>query len=196
MTDDMIPDTGRISGNAGRRITQIGGPAITEPRSKSRITVTETTTYNVRGAQPVVVQTKFGRGQETEEQAYQRRIKVDEQWVKFEYDRSWITTVGMCIISNEEGKYQQRIPTREQIADIQARVVEIYLEPLATGLPIASKDLTQFDPPEPQMIMLAPFAALLLPPGEQQRYTLGPNVALWLRCQHADAKLIVTFLPG
>lgn len=201
ISHSMIPDKGFIRSNPD----QLTGPRMSDTDNPSRITVIEHVIYNVKSNQPHVIANRFSRNQMTEEQAYKRQIVIGTEWTKLE--PNWIKVCGMMIINNEEGKYKQRIPTPDERAEVNSHILEVFF-----GLPGQTGQLIEEDedkvsldqwtrseelrPATKTRVQLTPWAMLLLPPGESQRYTPKDINNIWLRCQNGTAKIIITLIPG
>lgn len=82
--------------------------------------------HQVSGEPAVSVDFRFGRWLELGEHPYQRPLsKCDETWKPL--DLGWLADgpVSLIIIENVEGRFTQVIPKPEQVAEAEAKVIEI-----------------------------------------------------------------------
>jgi hypothetical protein len=98
-------------------------PVLTPARDT--ITVVQTVYHQPAGEEPTAVTLQYVRPLETSEQPYVRKIKVGESWQPL--DLGWIEQPGMILLVNDEGKFTQTIPTPEERAEAEAKVVEVGL---------------------------------------------------------------------
>jgi hypothetical protein len=104
-------------------------PVATFHAAPARLTVTETVYYQYGQDQPVQASAQFGRTLDTEEQAYQRKVTVGEDWKPL--DVGWAGPVpAMLVVANDEHRYvPPTIPTPEEAAALEAKVVEVGVTP-------------------------------------------------------------------
>ena len=79
---------------------------------KNRVTVVELVYYREFGEEASVVETRYSRDVEGDDQPYTRRIVATEEWTVL--DTGWITSVGTLIIQNPTGRFLQVNPTEEE----------------------------------------------------------------------------------
>lgn len=116
---------------------------------------------------------QFSRRLETDEQAYSRTLKVGPDWRPL--DCGWVRKVGMLLLVNAEGRFRTVQPTEGERAEAAGRVVEVaFLSALGGDL-------------QP---------ALLLRPGESQRYEPADAGAIRLRCRGGMARVLLTLIPA
>jgi hypothetical protein len=129
----------------------------------SILTVVDQLYFQQENGQPIDVPIRFSKLMRTDEQPYIRRIKVD---VRRDVDTGWVERVAMVCIVNEEGRGMQRRPTSEEQADIDGRIVDVWVG----GSPV-----------------------LYIPPGEGVK--LRPIGELSMRCRNGTARCTVTVIP-
>jgi hypothetical protein len=128
-----------------------------------RVTVVEGVYHMGVDVPTTVTENRFSRDVESDEQPYIRRFTVGSDWVQL--DTGWVDAIGMLVISNEEGRVFQRIPTKEEREETMRRVVEV------AGTP-------------PWLIL----------PTESMR-GLPANRSVRMRCLHGEARVVVTVVP-
>lgn len=85
------------------------------------------TYFQDAGEEPTLVEHRQRRTLLTHEQPYQRRLLVEPgAWQPI--DRGWIKAASLLIVRNLEGQSLRAVPTAEQQAQINERVVEIGVE--------------------------------------------------------------------
>lgn len=121
---------------------------------------------------PTSVEIQFSRPTLSREQTYFRKFRATETTRTL--DIGWLTEdaypVGMIIISNLEGRSLQEIPTAEQLAEIQSRVV--HLQP---------KDSV---------------ATMTVRPGESLPFSLSNPAEWYIWCAHGTAQCTIHVFPG
>lgn len=90
----------------------------------SRVTVVEQVYHQILNGQPHLVESRFSRDLESDEQAYERRLKVGEAGVPL--DCGWVTKASQLLIINEEGRNLQVNPTDEERKKLSEKVLEVY----------------------------------------------------------------------
>jgi len=138
-----------------------------EASLKARLVVVETVYCQSPGEQPVAVESRFGRALNSQEQPYRRVIKVGESWQPL--DHGWVEEASMLVISNEEGKYLQVVPTEEQRKELETKVVELAF-PGQSG-------------------------CWLIPPGDSFRGCPSGLGSLLVRCRKGMSKCVVHVFP-
>lgn len=114
-------------------ITRAELNALKEQRSRNRMTVVETITYEREDGEPFQVQTKVGRPIEQDTQPYQREIKIGEEWKPI--DLGWATEwdkIGTISIKHLGEKPSQKVLTPEERAEIASKTLLVGLESLPT----------------------------------------------------------------
>lgn len=138
------------------------------PVIQDRVTVVETVYHAPAGRSPTPIESRFERKLETDEQLYQRYMKVGEKWTPL--DCGWLgENVGMLLIHNEEGLNLFTIPTEEELAAINARVVELSYNRTGEGW--------------------------LVLPRESMRACPSSTKGLFMRCRSGEANITVSLIP-
>jgi len=134
-----------------------------------RVTVVETIYHQVQGEQPTTIDSRYSRNLETNEQLYQRRFTVAEDWTLI--DLGWAgKNVSLLHISNEEGRFPHNIPTLEELEEAAKRIIEVSYVP-TSGM------------------------GWSIPPRESMRGLPTKVESLFLRCACGKAKCILTLVP-
>lgn len=169
---DQLDHTNDELGTIKGAITEGTTPKLAEkpvPIVKDRITVVESLYYQPFGGNPSVIDCRYDRWLDcVDEQPYSRKSKVGEEWIPL--DIGWITACGLLHIENNEGKFPFRIPTAEEKAESNAKVLEINY---------AGSE-----------------RCLLVPPGESTRIIPSHPKDLLIRCRKGQAKFTVTAFPS
>lgn len=135
---------------------------------QSRLTVVESIYFQPQNGNPKQVSAGFERKLSSTEDPYERNLKITTTWQKIDW--GWLEDVGTFVISNEEGKRLQKIPTPEEEAAIAACVVEISY----------SQDSKE---------------AWLIPPGESMRGFPKIPQSLFIRCQSETVRIKLFAVP-
>lgn len=133
---------------------------------KSRMTVVDSVYFQPPHEEATVTDCRFSCELESDEQPYQRQMKVGETWQPL--DRGWLDSAAMLVVRNDEGRFTQEQPTREDRAKAAAKVVV-----LAFG-----------DRP-----------AVLVRPGRSARFEPNLLEEITLRCESGTARVTVTLIP-
>ena len=90
-----------------------------------RITIIETIYHQQQDEQPTMIEHKFSKELDTQEQLYQRRTKVGEEWQPI--DCGWVgaENTGIIILQNEEGDFPKVIPTEEEREEVNKKILEV-----------------------------------------------------------------------
>lgn len=139
----------------------------------ARLSVVESIYHQTHGEQPTVVESRFGRWLNTPEQPYARRFRAGEEWVSL--DKGWVEDAAMLVLSNDEGRNPQVVPSEADKRELAQRAVEI--------------GLAQMHGKPPQ-----PFA--VVPPGESARFQPTNLETLMLRCWKGSARVTLTLIPS
>lgn len=94
-----------------------------KPAPSSRITVHSMVHHELKDDQPTTTEMRFWMPLETDEEPYQRRKKVGEQWEAL--DLGWISDPSFICVENLEGRPEAVQPSPEEMAAIAARVLEL-----------------------------------------------------------------------
>lgn len=137
------------------------------PVRKSRLTVVETIYHQDADGQPTAVEANYARWLASDEHPFQRRLKVGEEWQRLE--TGWLEDVSLLVLTNEEGKGLQTIPTDEERVALAARIVEV-------GTPGSEADW-------------------LILPGESLRGRPAAMRQLRFRCRAGTARCVLTLFP-
>ena len=135
---------------------------------QSRVTVVEQVYHQILNEQPHLVESRFSRGLQSDEQAYERRLKVDEGGMPL--DCGWLTEASQLLIINEEGRNLQVIPTDEERKELAKKVLEIFFG----------------DRPD---------NCWLVPPGESMRACSNTLHALKIRSQSGTIRFTLHVIP-
>lgn len=106
--------------------------------TKARVVVNDKVYFQPREDKASMVETVLSVDVESDEQLYQRGpLKLKAGWQSI-IDGCWIEpmNVGVVIISNCEGRFLQKIPSKAEIAEMDNKIVEIYIrnaQELRTG---------------------------------------------------------------
>lgn len=145
---------------------------------KSRLTVVEQVYHTaVRDGHPDQptqhASVPFTRELESDEQVWQRTLKVGEAWQPI--DQGWLDEagVGLLLLQNEEGRFTQTKPSPEEKEEAAKKVVEVGASFItgASGMVFA------------------------VPAGESARVPNPDMNHLMIRCQHGTARVTVTLFP-
>ncbi len=175
--EEQVPERGSLGpGDSPRKLLGPGDlPARPSPHEMqpmtNRVAVIETILHQLAGEQPTSIENRFARELETDEQSYDRKVKIGENWTLL--DLGWVANVGgpsIIVIVNEEGRNLQVNPSEEERKAIDAKVIE-----LCSG---RCEDL------EPEWF---------IPPGESFRGS--PLKPVYLRCRQGIAKVRLFIIP-
>ena len=148
----------------------------TPPISVNQITVVDKIYHRQGSESPTSVSSRFIRHLQTDEQVYERRTRVGEEWTPLEH--GWIEEAGMIVIQNTEGTTLQVIPTEEEKEETAAKILELSV---TDGL---------LD--SPPGVLAKPW---LIPPGESFRGYPSDVSKLVLRCRSGVCRYNVHVYP-
>ena len=147
---------------------------------KANLTVLSTTYYQPPNEQPISDERRYSKWLLTDEQPYQRKLKVGPKWTRL--DTGWLTECSLVSITNLEGKFTQRIPTQEERDAASARIVEIaFLPP------------SEYCPDKELLIRHGP--SILIPSGEERNFTPVRLTSVYVRCEAGEAKCSLIVYP-
>jgi hypothetical protein len=89
----------------------------------SLTSVTETVVHQAAGKQPTAISAMFSRPLKSDEQPWQRDVKIGPEWQPL--DHGWVETAGQVVVENVEGKRLQLVPTVEERGEVDRMVIEI-----------------------------------------------------------------------
>ena len=92
----------------------------------SLTSVNEAVVHQAAGKQPTATTTLFSRALESDEQPWQRDVKVGAAWQPL--DRGWIEDAGQVVVENTEGKRLSVNPTLGEKSRIDEQVIEVGAE--------------------------------------------------------------------
>lgn len=138
--------------------------------SKARLTVVERVYHQPPDGDGFAVESTFARELQSDEERYQRTMKVNEGWTQL--DCGWVSAASVLIIKNEEGVFRLVNPTPEEEAEAALRVLEV-------GLQIG----TYVEPLDE------------IHPQESIRRCPVDLSRLVMRCRHGAAKFRLTLIP-
>lgn len=142
------------------------------PIPKARLTVVETVYHQLLSGSPEVLSdSRYGTNLHSEEVPYNRPQKIGTDWVKL--DLMWVDNPILLVLENLEGSDYQTLPSPEEIAEVEKRIVEV-------GIRISPTDFASF--------------ALVIP-GESIRF-FPASKNYYVRCQHDTARLKVVAVQG
>lgn len=181
MTDLLQEPTGEpVEG-----ILPMPDPARVEP-SKPFLTVVERIVHAGVGIEATEVSSAYQAPLSTREQVYRRNVTFDQGWRPL--DLGWVgDRCSLVHLSNREGERYETIPTAEERADVEGRVIEIGVVVTEAG-----RDATQWDAPTTVIVPL--FAVL---PRESMRFCpAGPTDRLRVRCVLGTARATLVAFPS
>lgn len=143
-----------------------------KPIQKSRNVVVESVYHQPIDGPPVVVESKYAKALESEDQPYgPRRVKIGTDWTLL--DTGWVKDISILTISNDEGRMLQVIPNEVQLHLINSRIVEMaYLDESGKWVPVER-----------------------IHAGESRRGRPLPGAKTALRCLNGTAKVTYTAFP-
>jgi hypothetical protein len=136
------------------------------PAQKSRLVIKETVYFQQPEAKPIALESGSGQDIASDEQPYQRIIKLTESWTPL--DTGWVKEASLIVIENQAGKHQLVRPDAKQIQEIAAKVIEIGKEGEAWEL---------------------------VPAGQTRVFTPVELDRIQLRSRSGEVKAIVTVFP-
>jgi len=144
---------------------------------QGRVVVVESIYHQPANDQPKVVDNSYLCRIDSDEQAYgPRRAEVGEAWQPL--DVGWIKCASVMAIRNEEGKFTQTIPTEDQIAEAEAKVIEVGIQDGVPG-PMSSKVFS--------FAVLSTQQSLRIPPSNLSNYRI--------RCVKGTARYSISLFP-
>lgn len=168
------------------------------PSHSGKIGVVESVYYRYSGAPACDSTSRFVRLITSDEQVYDRKLTIGEQWVKL--DTGWLADkVGLLKIENLEGQglWTRSNPTNEQLEELRQKIIEVgIIPPTETEDKKPMKVLTFLEEEEILKPMDQPIPMFYIPPTESMRGTPVQASRLWLRCCKGKAKIRVFALPG
>lgn len=140
------------------------------PVQRTRVTVQERVYHQNVGEQPTLVEHQFERTLRSDDQPYQHKTKITEEWRPL--GDSWIERASMVLIKNTEGRFVTVNPTPQEKAVADRKVVEVGLVVGDAVIPI-----------------------MLVLPNECARFTPIDFRAVRVRCRHGMASCVVSLMP-
>ena len=149
------------------------------PAEQARLGIVEQIYCYPPGAAPTLIDLREGFWLETDEQPYQRKLKVGTEWQPL--DCGWLEGKGvsLLVLVNEEGKHLTVVPSEQQKAAVSGRVVELGVQTMY-GMGDA-----------PGIVPIAP-----LRPGLSLRFAPADAKALRLRSRAGEARVTLTLFPA
>lgn len=151
-------------------VVVVGPPQVGPIPRTARLTVVEQLSYEQQNGKHPQVRSAYSRSIGSDEEVYQRSLPVTPAWAPV--DTGWVSSPGMIHLVNEEGKNLTVIPTREERAAIDSRIIEVKVD--------GADDSHVF----------------LLWPGESMRVYPGPGLKLVARCPAGPARCALSIFPG
>jgi hypothetical protein len=136
------------------------------PAQKSRLVIKETVYFQQPEAKPIAIESGSGQDIASDEQPYQRIIKLTENWTPL--DTGWVKEASLIVIESQAGKHQLVRPDAKQIQETAAKVIEIGMNEVAHDL---------------------------IPAGQTRAFTPVRFSSRQLRCQSGEVKAIITVFP-
>ncbi len=164
-------------------------PELPPPRPRARLTLGGEVSLLRPGEGTDGRPVRFVRWLATDEQPYAREVRVTEEWVPL--DCGWLKGgAGFLVLENPRER-PQRVPTAEESAACDAKVVEVGMM-LPAAAP-GGRPLNMWDEgPAPPA---GPVACWLVPPGEALPATPADANLLFLRCRKGEAKVRLWLVP-
>lgn len=161
---------------------------ITVDFQPARVVVAESVYYQQHRAQPSQPHdSRYSYVAAGEEQPYVRHFKVGPSWTQL--DPGWLTEASMLILRNCEGDDPpQTMPTLEQLAEFEAKVVELGMMPEV----VPDKTRTMHSPPE---VKFSPLACAFVRPGRSVRFEPTDLKLYHLRCRSGTVRCTLVLLP-
>lgn len=158
---------------AGRSKPGPAGLTDFHPAEQARLGIVEQIYCYPPGAAPTLIDLREGLWLETDEQPYQRKLKVGPEWQHL--DCGWLEGNGtsLLVLVNEEGKHLTVVPSEQQKTALALRVVDVGV--FSQGL-------------------LATVAVLR--PGLSLRFEPADAKALRLRSRSGEARVTLTLFPS
>lgn len=201
-----VPATGFVHGRPrGEQAAQMatGGQMQMELPAEliSRMTVNDSVYFQDASGQPVSVGEPFAVAITKDEQPWIRKFKAGSDWTLL--DIGWIEESSCMVLANDEGKRLQTIPTKEQWADIQSRIIQVAILPekqLAVAIPKEEKKgkRTMWSPPRAASnveLELEPEPIYRCSPGRTIRIEPEGLGRLYIRCLNGEARGTLTLMP-
>ena len=110
---------------------------------KSRLVVVENVYYQSPDQQPVSLENGFSKWLDSDEQPYNRQVKVTAEWQVL--DLGWVKDCGMLVISNPLERRQVN-PTSEQRAEELGRVLEVGIDSRVRHIDVCPGESSRFQP--------------------------------------------------
>lgn len=201
-----VPATGFVHGRPrGDQAPQMatGGQMQLELPAEltSRMTINDSVYFQDASGQPISVGEPFAVAITKDEQPWVRKFKAVADWTLL--DIGWIEESSCMVLANDEGKRLQTIPTADQWADIQSRIVQVAIlseKQLAAAMPKQEdkKKRTMWDPPRQTSkaeIDLEPEPVYRCSPGRTIRIEPEGLGRLYIRCLNGEARVTLTLIP-
>jgi hypothetical protein len=146
-------------------------PRYVAPPQQTRITVQQRVYHQNIGDQPTMAECQFERKLLSDDQPYQHKTKITEDWRPL--GDSWIEKVSLVMVRNNEGRNLAVNPTEQEKVVTGRKVVEV-------GLVLPSGDVVAF---------------LIVRPGESVPFEPVDFKLVRVRCRHGMASCNVSLFP-
>lgn len=137
---------------------------------KTRVTVQERVYHQSAGDQPTLVEHQFERVLRSDDQPYQHKTKITEDWRPL--GESWIERASIVLIKNTEGRFPSVNPTPQERVVAERKIVEVGVLVGETVVPM-----------------------MLVLPNECVRFTPIDFSLIRVRCRHGMACCVVSLMP-
>lgn len=116
---------------------------------KNRITVVESIYHTEFGQNPSMIDARYSRELDSDEQLYQRRLTATEEWSRL--DTGWIEEAGLMVIKNLTGEFLQISPSEEEKEETKKKILELSYLVGANPFDSLSEGLNWLIPPKETM---------------------------------------------
>ena len=138
---------------------------------KGSLTIVENAYHQLIGEESTRIESRYEVPLFTDEQPYIRRTKVGEKWETI--DTGWVKDPRMIWIHNEEGKFTQVNPTKEERKESDKRIIGVTFN----------------------SFQACSYACLDVYPGQSIRICPSGFYKILVKSQHGTAKYTLTALP-
>lgn len=150
---------------------------LTQPsKENTRVTVVETVYYQLPDEDAKAIDHGFTRYLKSDEQPYERRLKVGEQWQKLDFH--WALPCGLLLLVNSPPQQQAENSEEQQKLRLQA-IIQVRLIVASEGFTDGMKAVPH----------------ILIPPDENSRFYPNLGVEIWVRCAKGQTRCHIHALP-
>lgn len=157
-----------------------------------RLVVVEQVYHQQSGQDPVCADSQFGRLLHSDEQVYQRILKINDQWVRL--DTGWIVSVGMLVLSHADKDVEVGFMSPP---DEESAPTTLSSEPTRSKrrTMFSTPSLPTVDPPPSGPSLPPPFTVIRIPARESARFMPAEGASLWLRSS-GETRLKIHVFPS